>query len=235
MSFDTVPWAWKVEGITPTQKLVLMGLASYADERNSCYPGQELLASRAGVSDRTVRRALDELEHIGLIRRERRKDARGFRTSDRYFLHVTKNQPDKLSGSESYRTSTTELPDIDDRVTGHPCPSNYPEELPEEQSSSSAVAADGLFLWEDFWEAYPRKVGKQSALKAWRKAAKTTTPANLLAGAIRFAKDPNLPEKQFIPHPATWLNAGRWDDEPLPGRKPEQQQHANADWDWMTR
>jgi hypothetical protein len=33
-----------------------------------------------------------------------------------------------------------------------------------------------------------------------------------------MAHDPNLPDEQFIPHPATWLNAGGWDDPPFPSR-----------------
>jgi hypothetical protein len=35
----------------------------------------------------------------------------------------------------------------------------------------------------------------------------------------RYAADPNLPDKQFIPLPATWLNGDRWDDDPCPPRR----------------
>lgn len=70
----------------------------------------------------------------------------------------------------------------------------------------------------DFYMAYPRKVGKEAARKAFEKAAKTADPALIVAAARRFSADPNLPEKQFIPHPATWLGRGSWDDEELPQR-----------------
>jgi hypothetical protein len=69
-----------------------------------------------------------------------------------------------------------------------------------------------------FWNVYPRKNGKQDAIKAFDKAVKTFGFDVVLAGAIRFAHDPNLPSKEFIPYPATWLNRGSWDDEPLPER-----------------
>lgn len=70
----------------------------------------------------------------------------------------------------------------------------------------------------EFYLAYPRKVGKESARRAFERAAKSTDPTLIVEGARRFAADPNLPQdKKFIPHPASWLNAGRWDDEPLPG------------------
>jgi hypothetical protein len=68
-----------------------------------------------------------------------------------------------------------------------------------------------------FWKTYPRKVGKQAALKAWKAAVRLTDGDTIIAGARRLRDDPNR-EQQFTPHPATWLNQGRWDDEPLPAR-----------------
>jgi hypothetical protein len=73
-----------------------------------------------------------------------------------------------------------------------------------------------------FWAVYPRTVGKEAARKAYAKAAARVGALTVVAGAERFRDDPNLPPKEearFIPHPATWLNQGRWDDEPLPPRR----------------
>lgn len=73
---------------------------------------------------------------------------------------------------------------------------------------------DGLF--EQFWTAYPRKTAKDSARKAFEKrepdeALLSTMLAAIAAQAksLEWTKDAG----QFIPHPATWLNAGRWMDE----------------------
>ena len=75
-------------------------------------------------------------------------------------------------------------------------------------------------MFEDFYRVYPRKMGKQDAKKAFRKALDIVDFDTLLAGALRYANDPNLPsDKQFLPYPATWLNRGSWDDEALPERK----------------
>jgi hypothetical protein len=74
-----------------------------------------------------------------------------------------------------------------------------------------------------FWAVYPRKTGgKDAARKAYAKALKRADAATVLAGAERFRDDPNLPPKdeaRFIPHPTTWLNQGRWADDPLPARR----------------
>lgn len=71
--------------------------------------------------------------------------------------------------------------------------------------------------FDTFWETYPRKAGKQRAQAAWAKALKTATAQEIIDGARAFASDPNR-EPQFTPHPTTWLNAGRWEDDPLPAR-----------------
>lgn len=69
--------------------------------------------------------------------------------------------------------------------------------------------------FERFWAVYPRHVGKRAAQRALQKALTSTDIETLLAGAIRLRDDPNRIER-FTPHPTTWLNQGRWDDDPLP-------------------
>lgn len=68
-----------------------------------------------------------------------------------------------------------------------------------------------------FWEAYPNKVAKVAAEKAYAKALKAIPgpdpPGVILAGVER-AKVSRQWREGFIPHPATWLNRGCWDDEP---------------------
>src|SRR5699024_635907 len=71
--------------------------------------------------------------------------------------------------------------------------------------------------FEAFWDHYPRKSDKRSALKAWQRAVKRASNDELIAGAIRYRNDPNR-EDQYTKHGATWLNADGWLDEPLPAR-----------------
>lgn len=78
--------------------------------------------------------------------------------------------------------------------------------------------------FSEFWKAYPRKVGKVAAKKAFVKAwsamvSDGSEPTDILTGVALFARDPNKPSKEFLPHPSTWLNEGRWDDEPYPERE----------------
>jgi hypothetical protein len=69
--------------------------------------------------------------------------------------------------------------------------------------------------FDEFWELYPRKVGKIDAEKSYGKAMKLATIDQIREGAKKFAARCQNTEPQYIPHPATWLNAGRWDDQPM--------------------
>ncbi len=82
--------------------------------------------------------------------------------------------------------------------------------------------------WFDaFWQLYPRKVAKASALKSWRKVCTSEAIKDeIMAGLERciqgwhtvdFRRHVKL-ELQFIPYPATWLNGRRWEDESTPCR-----------------
>ena len=82
------------------------------------------------------------------------------------------------------------------------------------------IDKDKKTTFDAFWDVYPRKVAKQDAQKSYERALNSATPEEILLGAQKFAADPNrIPT--FTPHPATWLNQGRWSDEPLPPRTPE--------------
>lgn len=65
-----------------------------------------------------------------------------------------------------------------------------------------------------FWKQYPRKVARKKTyaiLKSIRARGEVTFTA-LMVGIARIP----INEPKFIPHPTTWLNQGRWDDESLP-------------------
>lgn len=87
---------------------------------------------------------------------------------------------------------------------------------PEEKEKSPASPPPGGGAFDRFWSAYPRKIGKLSAKRAFDKVK---VPVETLVSAIERQKcsDQWLTENgRFIPHPATWLNQGRWEDEVTP-------------------
>ena len=65
--------------------------------------------------------------------------------------------------------------------------------------------------FETFWKAYPRRVSKAPARVALERALQNTTLDAILSGIQAYKR--NKPEYQDWMHPASWLNAERWDDE----------------------
>jgi hypothetical protein len=72
--------------------------------------------------------------------------------------------------------------------------------------------------FERFWATFPRRVAKLDARKVFERAIKGgTDPLTILAGARRYAAARAAQDVKFTAHPATWLRAERWLDEPAPG------------------
>ncbi len=70
--------------------------------------------------------------------------------------------------------------------------------------------------FEAFWGAYPRKVGKGAAEKAWGKIRPSQKLLAEMLEAIDRAKRSEQWQREggkYIPNPATWLNQRRWEDE----------------------
>jgi hypothetical protein len=89
-------------------------------------------------------------------------------------------------------------------------------------STAPAGGGDGEVLapgagFDEFWSAYPRKVGKPSALKAWKRI-KPVDHEPVAAGVSRWADywQASRTRLEHIPHPATWLNDRRWENQPPP-------------------
>lgn len=84
----------------------------------------------------------------------------------------------------------------------------------ERKGKTSLPFADAF---ADFWAAYPRKVAKPNAEKAWAKLVKENALPDMdtLLAAVANQAEANdwaRDNGRFCPHPATWLNARRWED-----------------------
>lgn len=114
MSIRAMAWAREQKTGSPGAKLVLMVLAEFADEAGYAYPSQATIAevSEQGVS--TVRRHLDAMEGVFIVRHERRRKD-GTRTSDGFQLlyaapasaEERDEQPPKMSGRSTAQNERT--------------------------------------------------------------------------------------------------------------------------------
>jgi uncharacterized protein YdaU (DUF1376 family) len=91
------------------------------------------------------------------------------------------------------------------RVNNH-----QPSIINQKNPLKSPKGDDGF---DDFWQVYPKKVGKQDALKAWPKAIKAAELSAIVEGARSYAAS-HEPSYQYWKNPAGWLNGNRWQDQP---------------------
>ena len=103
---------------------------------------------------------------------------------------------------------------------------------------------DRFAAFDKFWELYPRHVSKAAARKAFGRQIKTMTAFERAMEALGHQRPAMmLNQSQFRPHPATWLNQERWDDEDeeSPGIRQELNggelavMQAQADYEWRKR
>jgi DNA-binding Lrp family transcriptional regulator len=115
--FAAVPnWMIRDQRFTRKSILVYISLASRSGP-GGIYPSQATIATEMGLSERTVRAALKELEQLGVIERIRRRASEGKSTTltTGYMLH-----PNGTVGSElpAMVAAGLELPANSDEATG---------------------------------------------------------------------------------------------------------------------
>jgi len=200
-------------------KLVLIGIANHLNPDNDgAWPSQAKLAQYANVSDRAVRDAIDNLVSLGELRYEvaQGQSANQYKPN-RYWLTLT--CPPECDGTASHRHRV----EVSDRQGGSFKQSGWKQasDKPLREPEEEPILPQNKFeeAFNEFWKLYPRKVEKIDARKAFDKAVTCHGLQAVMEGVQALATDPNLPAKQFIPYPASWLRAGGWTNEPYPERE----------------
>ncbi|PVE95009.1 helix-turn-helix domain-containing protein [Microbacterium sp. TPD7012] len=227
MGFKNSEWAYSL-ALPPSEKAVLVAIAHRAsDKTGETFVGRNAIAEMAGCASRTVTRALDSLEHRGAIKRKERRRRDGYRDTDLLVIDTswtlsqgTESQVTDGHLTDSQVTLTTTSGDTDDSLRGQSVQASSKEldihEVTGKKYSDELIDTELTDpsgpTFDDFWVAWPRKVKKPHALRAWGKAIKRASPEDIVAAAISYRDNPGRPETRFIPHPATWLNADSWND-----------------------
>ena len=192
--------------------MVLLVIADHAsDDGTEAWPSQATIASKASVSIRTVQRAVNSLVEAEYLWMQKGAGGSATCREDRRPHKYTINIKRLRGDTESARDDRGDNESINGATVATPTgrlsrPMNHPNKPSNETPE-----------FDLFWKYYPIKVGKAAALKAWVKAIKIESADVIMAGAIRYADDPNR-HPSFTAHAATWLNAHRWNDSALPPR-----------------
>ena len=91
------------------------------------------------------------------------------------------------------------------------CRGVSPTKKPAPRPRKAKDEPEGFAEW---YAVYPRHVARDAAAAAYGRAVKRVSAEVLLAGARRYRAECAGTEAHYVAHPASWLNAGRWADEP---------------------
>jgi len=177
-------------------------LARYADnETLQAFPSRDTLAKRAQCNLKAVTKAIDELVSIGAVIKEHRKQGDSYQSNLYTLRRVGPIQtPPRVKSDMGVGSNLTPPRVSDDPLT-----------RTTELEPSNLISS-----FNEFWEIYPRKMGKGEAKGAFQKAVNRHGLDVVMDGVKRLAEDPNLPAPQFVPRASTWLNQERWGDDPYP-------------------
>jgi hypothetical protein len=174
-----------------------------------CFPVRE------SVTAKNCGALLDELQAKGLVA--------VYTIDGKPYLQMQKWDNKPRAGESKYPPP----PSIDPHLHTSVCrPStNLPLTVTETETvtqtkteTQTQTAPDGAGeRFARFWEAYPKKVGKGDAERAWKKVTKPAETLGAILDALRWqcvSRQWTKDGGQYIPNPATYLNQRRWEDEP---------------------
>lgn len=90
------------------------------------------------------------------------------------------------------------------------------KEINKQKKDNAPKGDEVSALFESFWAAYPKRVSKSNAVKAFAKIKPDDDLLAVMISAVEKQKQSDQWQKdngQYIPHPATWLNQRRWEDD----------------------
>ncbi|HET9829003.1 MAG TPA: hypothetical protein VFQ11_10895 [Nocardioidaceae bacterium] len=224
--------------LTPLARLLFIGMWNYACDNGHLEDRSKQLKMRVlPADDCNVAELLRELENHGRIvrhegwieiptlREHQRIDKRWFATCDK--PGCTKPDAENANPQRETRRghdeATARPQRAHDVATSGPRDELSGVELSggDGDSPSPATAPRGASTdvereFNDWWDHYPRKVGKGQARKAYRTARKKASADTLVAAVEQQRLHLTAKGPEFCPHPTTWLNGERWADEPPP-------------------
>ena len=221
------PDGWHKVPHSVTERIAELGLGAFAvycvlrrhaDDKDCCWPSLARIAELTGMTPRSVRRLLRQIEDLGLIATEFRSDDKTSRTSV-YRVPLPQEPPDTEDRGEDTedrgpRTLRSVPPDPE-------VPRNKNKEQDQRKKSGTAAKNGYSEDFQAFWLAVAphKRKSKQDAFRRYREAVKILADAHddahafLLDRAKAYYASP-LGKTQYCNGPAPWLHQGGYDDDP---------------------
>lgn len=217
--------------LSMAERIVMFSLAGRIGNHKDTWVSQKTLSEECGVSDRYLRQITTLLEDKKIIKTE--KSGRNNRYSlliqhrncssaieDEQRNHSSGNVVEYRNHSSGVRGTTVpvslpkkpEIPIINPELM--PPPKNLKETMKETlKANRQSLVENAPSRFDDFWAVYPSKENKKKAKAVWTKKKLDLKADMIIADVIRRKACHKKWLEGFIPHPTTYLNGERWEDE----------------------
>ena len=201
MSIAVMNAVWEHSRADGRARLVLLAIADHQGEIGA-WPSIATLARMVNSSERSVQRDIQYLQDIGELKVEfQNAPTRTQYKSNLYWVIL----PGVTAGVTNATSGVTEM---NAGVTAGGVLT-----LIEPLLETNKAQSEELFI--EFWNAYPRKLDKAKAFRAFKSALKRAKFEDILAGVIAYRNDPTR-NPEFTKYPASWLNAESWENAATP-------------------
>lgn len=181
--------------------------------------GMELpeLSGMAWMLFTTIRRDLDRAHAISQVRSE--NGAKGGKSK-------AEASDEEAPVSKEEANSSKHLANASKREASSSKPSLHKTlDIDKDITPPTPLGGDegGGTPFERFWEAYPKKVRKAAARRAWKAIKPDEDLTQTILKAIELAKaSPQWTKSggRFIPDPSRWIEEKRWEDQLSPALEP---------------
>ena len=212
--------SWKrwLDGLNLEQKgKWLDWMLSYTNDENPQFPSDQAVMIACMMAQDTLKRDLKKYE----AKVERIKSARNQNPNNNKELLENNNQTDISTksvrnqydiGGVNVNVNDNVNVNVNDNVLSKDNELNN-----RDINISCAKEEKNESIFESFWKVYPRKIGKEKC-RNWFKSHKPKEDLvkQMIEAVEQQKKSKQWSDPQYIPHPYTWLNQGRWEDELTP-------------------
>ena len=208
--------SWKrwLDGLNLEQKgKWLDWMLSYTNDENPQFPSDQAVMIACMMAQDTLKRDLKKYE----AKVERIKSARNQNPNNNKELLENNNRTE--ISTKSVRNQY-DIVGVNDNVNVNVNVLSKDNELNNRDINISCSKEEkNESIFESFWKVYPRKVGKEKC-RNWFKSHKPKEDLvqKMIEAVDEQKKSKQWSDPQYIPHPYTWLNQGRWEDELTPSK-----------------
>nr|QGH72415.1 MAG: putative replisome organizer protein [Podoviridae sp. ctka020] len=197
---------------------------------NWCVASKKQLADWTDLAERTVFNAINKLITKELVRKDPKTGwlktsdewneqmanthdwVLGFNGKESQYLSARQGYAKNAEGMQTLQSDSANIAEGGMQNLHTTIRDNIKNKNNKRDTNVSLSRAREEF--DTFWKMYPRKVDKASACKIWVKLTSEERALALSALPSHLKQDQWQKDGgRFIPHPSTWLNQRRWEDE----------------------